>query len=228
MPLTTADYPRLSFTSGSDKKGWAGTVSLRLESYHNAVGSLRCFDATKAYLKKKVHFNWFDRDNCFTAGVRRAPPYTHLFWALFFKVAANIGDASKAIILEANSPAEMGCNRRKRRWRLVLGFVLGWRCKFRRGRPDTQELKRVGRSARVHKDSTFQTEVIATELRMTPFQQKEQKGYEDRGKNFLPYMVKAQREALKRALHSDVQPLIATAHRLATEAKLFDGLLLMS
>jgi hypothetical protein len=113
MPLTTADYPHFPFTAGSEKKGWAGTISLRLESYHNAVGSLRCFDATKTSPDKKPHFNWFDRDNCFIAGVRRAPPYTHLFWVLFFKVAANLGDASKAI-LDANSPAEIDALRLKK------------------------------------------------------------------------------------------------------------------
>jgi hypothetical protein len=76
--------------------------------------------------------------------------------------------------------------------------------------------------------AAYQTEVIATELRMTPYQQNEQKRYEDRGKNFLPYMIKTQRETLKRALESDVQLFIATARRFATEAKLFDGLLLAS
>ena len=113
MPLTTADYPHYPFTSGADKKGWAGSVSLRVESFHNAVGSLRCFDATKTSPDKKPHFNWFDRDNCFIAGVRRAPPYTDLFWVLFFQVAANLGDASKEI-MEANSPAEIDALRLKK------------------------------------------------------------------------------------------------------------------
>ena len=76
--------------------------------------------------------------------------------------------------------------------------------------------------------AAYETEVVATELRMTPYQQKEQERYKEWGRNFLPYMLKPQRETLKRALHNDVQPLIASAHSLAADAKYFDGLLLMS
>jgi hypothetical protein len=106
MPMTSADYPHFPFTAGSDKKGWAGTVSLRLESFHNALGSLRCFDATKTTENKKPHFNWFDRDNCFIAGVKRAPQYTKLFWELFLEVASNTGDHGKRIV-DANTPQEI-------------------------------------------------------------------------------------------------------------------------
>ena len=106
MPLTAADYPLFPFTHGSDQKGWAGNSNLRLETYHNAVGSLRCFDATKTTADKKPHFNWFDRENCFIAGVRRAPQYTDLFWVLFLKVAANTGDHGKRIV-DANTPQEI-------------------------------------------------------------------------------------------------------------------------
>jgi hypothetical protein len=76
--------------------------------------------------------------------------------------------------------------------------------------------------------AAYETEVVATELRMTPYQQKEQERYKEWGKNFLPYMIKTQRETLKRALGNDIRPLIASARRLAAEAKYFDGLLLMS
>ncbi len=42
---------------------------------------------------------------------------------------------------------DMGCNRRKRRWRLVLGFGIGWHWKSKREQlgTHTQELDRVGR-----------------------------------------------------------------------------------
>ena len=106
MPLAAADYPLFPFTHGSDQKGWAGNSNLRLETYHNAVGSLRCFDATKTTADKRPHFNWFDRDNCFIAGVKKAPQYTDLFWVLFLKVAANTGDHGKRIV-DANTPQEI-------------------------------------------------------------------------------------------------------------------------
>ncbi len=77
--------------------------------------------------------------------------------------------------------------------------------------------------------AAYATEAVATEVRMTPFQKKEQERYQANwGRNFLPYMLKPQRETLKRALHDDIQPLIASAHRIAAEAKYFDGMLLMS
>jgi hypothetical protein len=77
--------------------------------------------------------------------------------------------------------------------------------------------------------AAYATEAVATEVRMTEFQKKEQNRYQAQwGKNFLPYMLKPQRETLKRALHDEVQPLIASAHRLAAEAKYFDGMPLMS
>jgi hypothetical protein len=106
MPLTAADYPHFPFTNGSDKNGWASSVSIRLESFHNAVGCLRCFDATKTTEDKKPHFNWFDRDNCFIAGVKKAPQYTDLFWVLFLEVASNTGEYGKRIV-DANTPKEI-------------------------------------------------------------------------------------------------------------------------
>ena len=113
MPLTTADYRHFPFTHNADRKQWNGAVTSRTESFHNAVGNLRCFDATQSKDDKKPHFNWWDRDNTFIAGVKRAPPYTALFWEMFFKVAANLGDASKNI-LEANSPEAIDALRAKK------------------------------------------------------------------------------------------------------------------
>ena len=107
-PPTTRDYSKYPFTSG-DKIDHS---SPRVESFHLTVGFLRCFDASAADEAKKIHFNWWDRDNKFSSGVRKAPPYTEIFWILFFKVAANLGDISKEI-LEASSPEEIDLLRTK-------------------------------------------------------------------------------------------------------------------
>uniref|UniRef100_A0A7S0MVG4 Uncharacterized protein n=1 Tax=Cryptomonas curvata TaxID=233186 RepID=A0A7S0MVG4_9CRYP len=117
MPLTKADYPNFPFTAGSDKKNWPGTISMRVESFHNAVGSLRCFDATKSSPDKKPHFDWWDANNSFISGVRRDPQYTELFWVLFLKAAVNLGDAGKEIV-EANKPEEID-NLRLRKVKVV-------------------------------------------------------------------------------------------------------------
>jgi hypothetical protein len=77
-----------------------------MENFHLAVTTLRCFDATAYDDTKKICFNWFARDNKFSFGARRAPPYTDIFWILFFKMAANLGDMSKEI-LEASTPDEI-------------------------------------------------------------------------------------------------------------------------
>ena len=100
FPLTKQDYPNFPFTCSTSAS------SLRSESFHLAVGNLRCFDATKNTEYKKPYFNWFDRDNTFIAGVRKAPQYTDFFWYMFLKVAANIGDVGKSIV-EATTPAEI-------------------------------------------------------------------------------------------------------------------------
>ena len=107
-PPTTRDYSKYPFTSG-DKIDHS---SPRMESFHLTVGFLRCFDAKATDEEKKIHFNWWDRDNKFSSGVRKAPPYTEIFWILFFKVAANLGDISKEI-LEASSPEEIDLLRSK-------------------------------------------------------------------------------------------------------------------
>ena len=101
-PPTTRDYAKFPFTAGEK----VDHTCPRMESFHLAIGLLRCFDATATNEERKIHFNWWDRDNKFFSGARKAPPYTEIFWILFFKVAANLGDISKEI-LEASSPEEI-------------------------------------------------------------------------------------------------------------------------
>ncbi len=91
------------FTSGTEK---VIPVSLREQSFHLAVGYLCCFDVRQSTEDKKPHLNWFDQDNTFISDVRRAAQHTDLFWVMFFKVAANLRDASKHI-LEANSSSDI-------------------------------------------------------------------------------------------------------------------------
>ena len=101
MPMTKADYPNFPFSCAT-----SSTTSLRLESFQNAVGSLRCFDATKNKDDKKPYFNWFDRDNNYIQSARRAPPYTPLFFLLWLKAAAHFGEFSKDIV-EASTEEEI-------------------------------------------------------------------------------------------------------------------------
>ncbi len=84
----------------------SSTASLRLESFENTVGSLRCFYATKNKEDKKPYFNWFDRDNNYIRSARRAPPYTPLFCLLWLKAAAHFGEFSKEIV-EASTEEEI-------------------------------------------------------------------------------------------------------------------------
>jgi hypothetical protein len=83
-----------------------------MESFHITIGFLRCFDAAATDEDNKIRFNWWDRDNKFSSGMRKAKPYTEIFWILFFKVAANLGDISKEI-LEASSPEDIDLLRSK-------------------------------------------------------------------------------------------------------------------
>ena len=110
-PQTTWEYSKFPFLSG-DK---LDHCCAKMESFHLTVGFLRCFDATTNTEDKKIYFNWWDRENKFSSGARRAPPYTEFFWTLFFKVAANlpVGDISKEI-LEASSPKKSNCCAPKR------------------------------------------------------------------------------------------------------------------
>jgi hypothetical protein len=108
MPMTRAEYPDYPFSCAT-----SAVSSLRLESFHLAVGNLRCFDASKNTAEKKPYFNWFDRDNSFIAGVKKAPPYTEVFWIMFFKIASNLGDMCKEIC-NASTDAEIEALRKKR------------------------------------------------------------------------------------------------------------------
>ena len=68
-----------------------------MESFHWAVGNLRCFDARLNTANKKPYFNFYDRENNYISGVRRAPPYSELFWTLFYKIVPFLGDLGKKI-----------------------------------------------------------------------------------------------------------------------------------
>jgi hypothetical protein len=98
-PLNTREYSKSPFLSG-DKIDHG---SKKMESFYLTVGFLRCFDAAANTEDKKIYFNLLDRDNRFSSGARKAPPYTEFFRTRFFKVAANLDDISKEI-LEASSP----------------------------------------------------------------------------------------------------------------------------
>ena len=101
MPFSKDQYRDFPFTNPATT-----TYSPRIASIHMALGSLRVFDATKNTQDKKIYFNWFDRDNSYVAGIRKAPPYPDHFWVMFFKIAPFLGTMSK-LILEANTPDEI-------------------------------------------------------------------------------------------------------------------------
>jgi hypothetical protein len=92
MPLSTEEYSKFPFTAATSIK-----YTSRMESFHWAVGNLRCFDARLNTANKKPYFNFYDRENNYISGVRRAPPYSELFWTLFYKIAPFLGDLGKKI-----------------------------------------------------------------------------------------------------------------------------------
>ena len=94
FPISVSEYSNFPLTSG---KSLAPTE--RIESFHMAVGNLRCFNAALTNEEKIIRFDWFNRDNVFIKGAKRVFPYTDLFWAMFFKVIARLGPL-KAIILQ--------------------------------------------------------------------------------------------------------------------------------
>jgi hypothetical protein len=100
MPVNRADYPKFPLTSGAKP-----VYSPRIQSFHLAVAHLRCFNAQ---LNKpgEINFNWWDRDTCFIKGARKVPPYTDLFWTMFFKLAPFLGGMKKEI-LEAETAADI-------------------------------------------------------------------------------------------------------------------------
>ena len=86
FPLTTAEYAHFPRTSGKPL-----APSPRIESFHMAVGMLRCFDASLNSEENKIHFTWFPKENQFIQGAKKAFPYTHLYWAIFFKLINCLG-----------------------------------------------------------------------------------------------------------------------------------------
>ena len=74
-PLTTREYSKFPFLAG-DKLDDCSAASARMESFHLTVEFLRCcdLDATANTEDKKIYFNWWDRENKFSKGARRAPP----------------------------------------------------------------------------------------------------------------------------------------------------------
>ena len=101
MPFSKDQYRDFPFTNPATT-----TYSPRIASIHMALGSLRVFDATKNTPDKKIYFNWFDKDNSYIAGIRKAPPYPDHFWVMFFKIAPFLGSMSK-LIMEASTPEEI-------------------------------------------------------------------------------------------------------------------------
>ena len=101
MPFSKDQYRDFPFTNPATT-----TYSPRIASIHMALGSLRVFDATKNTPDGKIYFNWFDKDNRFIAGIRKAPPYPDHYWVMFFKVAPFLGSMSK-LIMEAGTPQEI-------------------------------------------------------------------------------------------------------------------------
>jgi hypothetical protein len=81
MPLDTKSYPGYPLTSGQPKP-----ATIRIENFHQAVGLIRCFDATKTAPERRIKCDWYDRDSEFLKGAKKIPQYTDLFWALFFLV----------------------------------------------------------------------------------------------------------------------------------------------
>jgi hypothetical protein len=93
FPPSVADYAHYPLTSGKSL-----SPSARIESFHMAVGMLRCFDASINSEVNKIHFTWFPKDNRFITGAKRAFPYTHLFWAIFFKLVNCLGSYKTPIM----------------------------------------------------------------------------------------------------------------------------------
>jgi hypothetical protein len=85
--------------------------SARIQSFHLVVAHLRCFDARLARPDGLVKFNRRDRYNDFIKGVRRVPPYTDLFWAMFYKIAPFLGGIKK-IIIEAKTAEDVDAIRK--------------------------------------------------------------------------------------------------------------------
>ena len=93
MPITTPVYHEYPLTSGKPTP-----PSLRTESFHMAVGHLRCFNASLTDSDKGILFNWYARDNVYIGGAKKVPPYTDLFWIMFFTTVRAIVPLKKIIL----------------------------------------------------------------------------------------------------------------------------------
>jgi hypothetical protein len=71
-----------------------------------AVAHLRCFDARLTQDDGRIKFHFWDRHNDFVQGVRKVPPYTDLFWAMFYKIAPFLGGMKK-VILDAKTDEDV-------------------------------------------------------------------------------------------------------------------------
>jgi hypothetical protein len=108
MPLSTEEYPKFPFTAATALK-----YTDQMESFHLAVGNLRCFDARLNTANKKPYFNFYDHNNNYISGVRGAHPYSELFWTLFYKIVPFLGDLSKKIE-DAKTAADIDALRQER------------------------------------------------------------------------------------------------------------------
>ena len=97
MPLAVKDYKDFPLTRAN-----GDAPSPRVESFLVAITFLRCFNAALHKPEENIVMNWWNRDNSFVKGMRKVPPYTDLFWNLFFKVAHYLGDL-KTEILQAGT-----------------------------------------------------------------------------------------------------------------------------
>ncbi len=100
-PIGRADHPKHPLTSGQKP-----VYSARIQSFYLAVAHLRCFDARLTRPDGSIKFNWWNRDNDFIKRVRRVPPYTDLFWTMFYKIAPILGGMKK-LILDAKTAEDV-------------------------------------------------------------------------------------------------------------------------
>ena len=97
MPLAVKDYKDFPLTRSN-----GDAPCPRVESFTVAITFLRCFNAALHKPEDNIVMNWWNRDNSFVKGMRKVPPYTDLFWNLFFKVAPFLGDL-KTDIMQAGT-----------------------------------------------------------------------------------------------------------------------------
>ena len=93
FPGAVSEYAHYPLTAGKTL-----APSPRIESFHVAVGMLRCFDASLNSEENKIHMTWFPKENRFMQGAKKVPPYTHLFWAIFFKLVNCLGSYKTPIM----------------------------------------------------------------------------------------------------------------------------------